>query len=165
MERQLRELEVEEGEVEGEEDENNREEEEAYITAQKRREATEEERDAFEREMQGESSLPLPSPHPLSLPTSAHLHTLPFLSAMLSESREGSSRKTRVDGDDIKIPLALLRPAPTQGGGRGEEGRDEGAGVTLRVLRKGAKNKLEASEVECSSSPTEPICSALMYPW
>lgn len=57
VERQLRDLEVEDdGEVE-----TSKEEEEAFIDAQRRREATVEETEAFEREMQGESQPTAPS--------------------------------------------------------------------------------------------------------
>ncbi|KAL1518668.1 hypothetical protein AB1Y20_002956 [Prymnesium parvum] len=121
VERQLRELEVDEEEVNAV-----KEEEEAYIGVQTRRDATDEEKEAFEREMQ----------------------------AMLAETRDVSARKTRVDAEGIKIPVALLRPAThpsSQSNAQAKEDSGPGA-VTLRVLRKGAKNKMEASEVRVPAS-------------
>lgn len=74
---------------------------------------------------------------------------------MLAETRESGTRKTRVDADGLKIPLNLLRSSTSaQQGPLGARVVTDQAAVTLRVLKKGPKNKMEALEASLS-----PWCS------
>jgi len=124
VDRELAELEEQLRELEVDEEREPQEEEESYtVASQQRREATQEEQAAFEKEMQG----------------------------VYEQSREAARKASRAPTEGIKIPHTLFHSGGGAGGvGVVAEGAAEGSALTLRVMckRGDKKSKIEAAEVQ-----------------